>query len=155
MREEFNAKISEIPEENIVYIDESGFDVNMKKEYGWPARGKKIMGDKSGKRGKRISVIAGLINRKHLIAPTCFECYTNTDVFNAWLEQGLLPELKPNQTIVLDNAAFHTSQKTRELVKSAGCHLLYLPPYSLDLFLTFTHKYKKSIRLLCNILITL
>ena len=72
MREEFNAKISEIPEENIVYIDESGFDVNMKKEYGWSARGKKIMGDKSGKRGKRISVIAGLINRKHLIAPTCF-----------------------------------------------------------------------------------
>lgn len=33
----------------------------------------------------------------------------------------------------MDNAAFHKSSKTRELIESAGCKLLYLPPYSPEL----------------------
>lgn len=57
----------------------------------------------------------------------------NTDVFNAWLEQVLLPELAYGTTVVMDNAAFHKSVKTKELIESAGCHLLYLPTYSPDL----------------------
>ena len=58
---------------------------------------------------------------------------TNTEVFNAWIEQALLPELKPNQTVVMDNASFHKSHKTKELIESAGCKLNHLPPYSPDL----------------------
>ncbi len=38
----------------------------------------------------------------------------------------------PNQTVILDNAAFHKSPRTTELIKSANCSLLYLPPYSPD-----------------------
>lgn len=44
----------------------------------------------------------------------------------------LVPELKPNQTIIMDNAAFHKNKITEELIKSANCNLLYLPPYSPD-----------------------
>ena len=33
----------------------------------------------------------------------------------------------------MDNATFHKSHKTRELIKSAGCEILFLPPYSPDL----------------------
>ena len=39
----------------------------------------------------------------------------------------LLPQLKPNQILILDNAAFHKGEKIRQLVESAGCELLYLP----------------------------
>jgi len=53
-------------------------------------------------------------------------------LFNAWLEQMLIPVLKPEQTIIMDNASFHKSEKTRVLVEQAGCRLLYLPPYSAD-----------------------
>ena len=44
----------------------------------------------------------------------------------------LIPELKPNQTIIMDNAAFHKNKLTKELIKLAKCKLLYLPPYSPD-----------------------
>ncbi|NSM56356.1 hypothetical protein HET73_01860 [Wolbachia endosymbiont of Atemnus politus] len=45
----------------------------------------------------------------------------------------LIPILKPGQTIVLDNASFHKSERTKELIENAGCKILFLPPYSPDL----------------------
>lgn len=50
-------------------------------------------------------------------------------MFQEWLKK----QLKPNQILILDNAAFHKGEKIRQLVESAGCELLYLPPYSPDL----------------------
>jgi transposase len=57
----------------------------------------------------------------------------NTILFENWVEQFLIKELKPGQVVVMDNASFHKSQKTRELMKSVGCTLIFLPPYSPDL----------------------
>ena len=77
-------------------------------------------------------MIAGLLGKK-LIAPWMFEGYTDADVFNTWIERVLLLELPPGHTVILDNARFHQSAKTRELIEAAGCKLLFLPPYSPDL----------------------
>ncbi len=57
----------------------------------------------------------------------------NKDIFNIWLEKTLLPNLKKGMTIIMDNASFHKSSRTRELIEKAGCRLLFLPPYSPDL----------------------
>jgi transposase len=35
--------------------------------------------------------------------------------------------------VVMDNASFHKSQRTKELIESVGCKLIFLPPYSPDL----------------------
>lgn len=76
-------------------------------------------------------MIAGLLGKK-LIAPWMFEGYTDTDVFNVWIEHVLRPELPPGHTVILDNASFHKSAKTRALIESAGCTLFFLPSYSPD-----------------------
>jgi transposase len=62
-----------------------------------------------------------------------FDGTCNTEVFNQWLEFELLPELVCGTVLVLDNATFHKSSRTREIVEEVGCELLYLPPYSPDL----------------------
>lgn len=41
--------------------------------------------------------------------------------------------LLPGQTVILDNATFHKSEKIRERIEKANCTLKYLPPYSPDL----------------------
>ena len=51
---------------------------------------------------------------------------------NSWVEKLLIKELKPGQFVVMDNAAFHKSQKTKELIESVGCKVIFLPPYSPD-----------------------
>jgi len=50
-----------------------------------------------------------------------------------WIETFLVPVLKPGQVVILDNATFHKSEKTRRLIENVGCSLLFLPPYSPDL----------------------
>ena len=54
-------------------------------------------------------------------------------MFEQWLSDKLVPELKTGQVVILDNASFHKSEKIRELIESAACELQYLPPYSPDL----------------------
>ncbi|NBU36526.1 MAG: hypothetical protein EBS35_08130 [Bacteroidetes bacterium] len=56
-------------EEKIVYIDESGFDTKNIREYGYSKKGARIYAQKSGnrKQHKRISVIAGFVNRSTLL----------------------------------------------------------------------------------------
>ncbi len=54
-------------------------------------------------------------------------------LLEAWVERFLVPELKPGQVVVMDNASFYKSSKTQQLIEQAGCQLLFLPPYSPDL----------------------
>jgi transposase len=108
----------------------------MVRERGWQIRGKRLFGEKSGNRkGKRITVIGAINGRKgKLLAPIYFEGSTDTEVFNVWIKDYLLPEIKnQKKVIIMDNASFHKNEKTRELVEKAGHKLLYLPPYSPDL----------------------
>ena len=47
-----------------------------------------------------------------------------------WVEQVLLPQLRPGMVLVWDNASFHKSPKMKALIEAAGCRLVFLPPYS-------------------------
>lgn len=124
-------KLETIPEENRVWVDETGMDSDDAYAYGWSEKGERCHALKPGKSNERISVIAGLHNQK-LVAPCLFECYTDADVFNVWLKDHLLPTLKPGMAIIMDNATFHKSAETKEIIEAAGCTLMFLPPYSPD-----------------------
>jgi transposase len=62
-----------------------------------------------------------------------YEGTCNTELFETWIEQVLVQELTPGKVIIMDNATFHKSAKTKKLIEQAGCELLFLPPYSPDL----------------------
>jgi len=57
----------------------------------------------------------------------------NRDVFEAFVEHVLVPELRPGDIVVMDNLSSHKSARTRELIESAGARLVFLPPNSPDL----------------------
>ena len=114
---------------DIVYIDETGFAPGTNRTHAYSRKGHRIYGDVESAKRPRTSLIGGYRNRK-LIAPVLFDGTCNTDVFNTWLKDHLLPELNPGSVIVMDNATFHKSLETREIIKQAGCFVLFLPPYS-------------------------
>lgn len=115
-----------------MYLDESGIDENIVQERAWVQKGQTVIGERVGKYKKRTTVIAAL-NQGKIIAPFYFKGYTDTNVFLTWLKQCLIPDLRPGQVVVMDNASFHKSKKIEALINAAGCTLLYLPPYSPDL----------------------
>ena len=69
---------------------------------------------------------------QRFIALFTFQGGCDSEVFNIWLEHMFLPNISKGSTVVMDNAAFHKSPKTRELIEE-GCYLLFLPTYSPDM----------------------
>jgi len=57
----------------------------------------------------------------------------NGDVFEAFVEQVLAPELRAGDVVILDNLSSHKRPRVRELIEAAGARLVFLPPYSPDL----------------------
>ena len=100
--------------------------------FGYSPIGQRIYGLKSGQKRPRTSLLAAQIGR-NLEAPLLFQGTCNTEVFNTWIEEQLLPLLHEKSLVIMDNAIFHKSQKTKDLIESKGAKLLFLPPYSPDL----------------------
>lgn len=143
----FLEQIKQYPIEALVFVDESGIDSYLYSPYAWSKRGEKVFGEISGKRFARDSFVAAKCKSK-ILAPLCFQGTCNTKLFDLWIEQFLVPELIPGQVVILDNASFHKSERTRVLIEQAGCLLLFLPPYSPDLnpIERFWAWFKKKVR---------
>lgn len=116
----------------LVYIDESGFSEDMPRIFGYAQNGARCLGTHDWQAKQRTNAI-GALTGDRLITVALFDCGINTDVFQAWLTQELLPALSNGAVLVMDNASFHKSEKIQEAIEAAGCLLEYLPPYSPDL----------------------
>ena len=68
-----------------------------------------------------------------MIAAMTIEEATDADIFLAYLDHCLCPELRPGDVVVMDNLSSHKVKGVRERTEAAGAELLYLPPYSPDL----------------------
>ena len=93
---------------------------------------KRCYGEKVYQHKKRTSMIAGLCNGS-IIAPLVFEGYCNKDIFEAYVRDMRVPELRPGQIVVMDNISFHKTATVKELIEFKGASILFLPTYSPDL----------------------
>jgi len=124
--------VRSIPEDRLVYVDETGIDQYLHRPYARSLRGCPVFGEISGKRYKRTSLVAGLC-MKRITAPLQYSGTMDSVLFEFWFETMLLPCLEAGNVIVMDNARFHRKSVLSELAGRAGVHLLFLPPYSPDL----------------------
>ena len=131
-RQAFRQQIADYESSELVFVDEAGVDDTHDYPYGYCHRSERFYDLKLGHRTERISMVSGWSDRK-IVAPMTFKGYCNTLLIEAWVEQILVPELKPGQVVIMDNASFHKSSRIRELIEQAECKLLFLPPYSPDL----------------------
>ena len=74
-----------------------------------------------------------------MISCSIVKVNVDASVFNTWVEDILLPDLPDNSVVIMDNATFHKSSKTKELLIEHGHTLEFLPPYSPD-FNPIEHK---------------
>lgn len=130
-----------------MYIDESGMNDNDFYPYVYNPKGSRYYEAHPGHYTNRLSMIGALCEQQFQ-APFMFSGHCNTAMFEAYIEQVLVPTLTPGIVVVMDNASFHKSERIRKLIESAECQLLYLPPYSPDLnpIEHYWYKIKTSIR---------
>lgn len=113
-------------------MDEMGAAMNLTPLYGRSPTGERVYGAKPTGPGKRISTV-GALGLGGLTSAMCFEGTLTGEVFLQFLDESLVPGLKPGQIVILDNAKAHKVEGVRERIEGAGARVLYLPPYSPDL----------------------
>ena len=124
--------IAEHGSKNVVYFDESGFAKHSYRPHGWAKRGVKVFGKISGNNRKATNLIMAQ-RGKEWLAPMLFESSCTHLTVSVWIEQALLPELKPNSLVIMDNAPFHNKSQIKALLEQNGHTLMPLPKYSPDL----------------------
>ncbi|EER21259.1 MULTISPECIES: IS630 family transposase [spotted fever group] len=132
LRNEFIEKITTIDKDKLVFLDESGIEDNACREHGWSPKGERCYGEKVYQHKHRISMIAGLFN-SNIVAPLIFEGNCNKAIFETYVKDILIKELRAGQVVVMDNINFHKNSKVKELIESVGASILFLPTYSPDL----------------------
>jgi len=131
-RRKFQHRIKRISPKNLIYLDETGIDEFLYREYGYAVRGEKVVGKISGKKFNRTNIVAGICQGKW-IAPLQYDGSMDSRLFEYWFKNCLLKEAKRGSFIVMDNARFHRKEHLEKLAKSKICKLIFLPPYSPDL----------------------
>ena len=116
-----------------VYVDETGCDDRLQREYGWSMRGEPCFDRRMGHARERISVVSAWQADGGLLAPLSFSDTCHSCLFELWLRVMLCPTLRKGQVVILDNARFHRPKAVQRLLKRVGCRALFLPPYSPDL----------------------
>jgi transposase len=81
---------------------------------------------------KTLTMIAAITVQGVLVGAT-INAATDGEVFGVFINDLLVPALKPGMVVVMDNLSSHKIAGIQESIESAGCRLVYLPPYSPDL----------------------
>lgn len=118
--------------ERLVFIDETWTKTNMTRSHGWWRRGEPLLGKVPHGHWQTMTFLAGL-RHDGITAPCVIDGPINGESFRAYVEQILLPTLKPDDIVIIDNLGSHKSRSVRLAIRSAGARLLFLPPYSPDL----------------------
>jgi transposase len=116
----------------LVFIDETAVSTNLVRLRGRAPRGVRLIGRVPLGEWKTITFVAALRHNK-MTAPMVVEGPMTGEMFVAYVEQCLVPTLKRNDVVVLDNFAAHKVAGVRAAIENAGATLRYLPKYSPDL----------------------
>src|SRR3712207_2912834 len=120
-----------IDPERLVFVDEMGTHTSLSPIYAYSPRGQRAYCSVPRNRGPNTTLLS-CMSVEGMGSSLTVEGATNRDVFEAYVERVLSPELRPGQVMVMDNLTTHKGERVRELIEERGCKLLYLPPYSPD-----------------------
>ena len=98
---------------------------------GWAAKGERLVDKVPQGKWKTATFLAALRNDR-IEAPCLFDGPINGGA-HAYVEQFLVPTLKPGDVVILDNLGSHKGKAVRKAIRDVGARLVFLPKYSPDL----------------------
>lgn len=99
---------------------------------GWAPRGCRLTTKVPHGRWKTMTFLAAL-RHDRIEAPWFLEGPIDGGSFRLYVDKVLLPTLRPGDIVVMDNLGSHRGKAVRQLIRSAGAKLFFLPKYSPDL----------------------
>jgi transposase len=114
-----------------IFLDECGVTTDLLRRYGRSPRGTRLHDHTPCSHWQTHTVVAGL-RLEGLTATAVFDGPLDSVMFGAYVDQVLVPALRPGDVVVLDNLAVHKQPEMQRAIETAGAQLRFLPPYSPD-----------------------
>jgi transposase len=128
----FAERLADVPLGDVVVLDESYATTTFTRLRGRCPRDRRLVSHVPAGHWKTLTMIAA-ITVEGVLAAASIDAPTDADVFRTFIDQVLVPTLRPGMVVVMDNLAAHKVSGIRDSIERAGCRLVYLPPYSPDL----------------------
>ncbi len=117
--------------EDLIFVDEMGANLSLARLYARAPKGQRAYAAKPLNRGTNVTTI-GALGLEGMVAVMTVEGGTTREVFVTYVEQVLVPQLRPGQVVVMDNLKAHKVAGVQEAIQAVGARVQYLPPYSPD-----------------------
>jgi transposase len=99
---------------------------------GWAPKGQRLLAKAPFGHWNTMTFVAAL-RHDRIEAPWLLDGPMNGERFRIYVEQVLVPTLRPGDLVILDNLSSHKGAAVRRAIRQAGAKLLPLPKYSPDL----------------------
>lgn len=116
----------------LVFVDETAVTTSMARRYGRSKRGQRLYASVPHGHRKTLTTVAA-IRSDAFMAQHTIDGAMNTERFEGWIATHLVPRLRKNDIVIMDNVRFHKSPGVRKLIEEAWATLEFLPPYSPDM----------------------
>lgn len=117
--------------ERLVFIDETGASTKMARLRGRSPQGERCRAAIPHGHWKTTTFV-GALRLSGMTAPMTLDGAMHGAAFTAYVEQVLVPTLRPGDIVVMDNLPAHKPAAAREAIERVGAELRFLPAYSPD-----------------------
>ena len=131
-RAQWKKRQGRIDPSRLVFIDETWTKTNMAPLRGWAPCGQRLPGKAPHGRWKTMTFLAAL-RHDRVTAPWLIDGPIDGQSFLQYVEEVLVPTLKPGDIVIIDNLGSHKGKAIRQTIRAAGAKLFFLPKYSPDL----------------------
>jgi transposase len=131
-REQLVATLSTIAPEKLIFLDESGVSTQMTRLHARCRGGARIHEGTPDSRWQILTIL-GALSTRGMIAAMTIVTPTDREIFLAYLDEVLCPQLQAGDVVVMDNLGSDKVDGVRQRIEKCGAALLYLPPSSPDL----------------------
>jgi len=130
-RRAFRREVAKLDPKHLVFVDESGVNTAMTRTHGRAPAGERVHGAVPGF-WESMTLICGL-RLSGVTAPLIFPGATDTAAFQCYVEDVLVPLLKPGDVVIWDNLQPHKAESVVRAVEAAKARVIPLPSSSPDL----------------------
>jgi transposase len=131
-RELWKEKQPNIDISKLVFLDESGVNTDMTRRYARAKNGQRANDHTPLNTGKTTTIVSS-VRTDGTTVPMFLSGSLNGESFREYIEQHLVPALRTDDIVVMDNLRSHKVDGIKQAIEKVHAHVLYLPPYSPDL----------------------
>ena len=130
-REKWKETIKTLDVSKLVFVDESGVNINLTRRYG-RAIGKERVHDYAPLNTPKSTTMLSSIRMDGTMIHKEFSGAVNREHFLDYVTNSLTPSLHSGDIVIMDNLCTHKVDGVQQAIQSVGAQVFYLPPYSPD-----------------------